>query len=312
MKKSIALPIIIGGTILFLALGAIAFSSVAQPFLCRSCHLEQNIYKAWQKSPHKEVSCSSCHQKPGATGFLVHQVKMARRFSSFVLSSYKEPLVAAVDNSACLQCHQKINKKTVVSNAIRVRHRDFLEEDQKCTDCHSSVGHKGTLLKQTVPSMDKCTRCHDKKTASAKCDLCHLETVKRDTRHSGPWGITHGKDWAKTHGMGNLTICILCHSKKDCNRCHIAMPHDPNWAYQHSKQALKNNCLTCHVRSFCDECHGIEMPHSSAFLPDHPRISKEKGEDFCHRCHLKDDCQQCHLRHIHPGLDRPLPAPGGD
>jgi nitrate/TMAO reductase-like tetraheme cytochrome c subunit len=311
MKKSTILIITASAMVAILML-LVAGPITRQPFFCRSCHLERDIYKAWKASPHKEVSCLDCHQTPGVIGFLVYQVKMTKRISSSLLSSYKKPLISNIDNSSCLRCHQTISKKTAVGNAIRVRHKDFLDEGQKCTDCHGGVGHEKTLRKQNVPSMDKCTRCHDQKTASAKCNLCHLEKVKRNTRHSGSWGITHGKDWAKTHGMGNLTICIICHPKKDCSKCHLAMPHDPNWAYRHSKQALKRDCLSCHVRSFCDECHGIEMPHPSSFLPNHRKVSNKRGKDFCYRCHVKDDCQQCHVRHIHPGLNEPVPAPGGE
>jgi nitrate/TMAO reductase-like tetraheme cytochrome c subunit len=311
MDKRILATIVACVIILILAFAMVGVLITAQPFFCRTCHLKKNTYEAWTKSPHREISCVKCHQKPSVAGYFVDQVKMVKRISSFILSSYQKPLTSNIDNSSCLQCHQKIEKRIVVKNAIRVRHKDFLEEGQECTDCHGTVGHMGTLDKQENPSMEKCANCHNNKIASTKCKICHIEKVKREVRHSGPWKITHGKDWRQTHGMGNLTSCIICHSKKDCSRCHLEMPHDENWPYYHGNMALKDDCFECHVKSFCDDCHRIEMPHPASFLPKHSKITKKKGDELCYRCHIRDDCQQCHVRHTHPGLKQPIPVPEG-
>lgn len=310
MRKRTLLAFVLCLISLILCLGVLNVLVTPKPFFCRSCHLEKNIYRAWTKSPHKEIDCVKCHREPGVLGYLVDQTKMAKRVCSFILSSYQLPLVSNIDNSSCLSCHQKISKKTVVKNAIRVRHKDFLEEGQACTDCHSAVGHQGTLKKQENPTMDKCTSCHNGKIASTKCKTCHVEKVKREVRYSRPGGIIHGKDWRQTHGMGNLTSCIICHSKTDCGRCHLEMPHDQNWPYYHGKKALNNDCLKCHVKSFCNDCHRIEMPHQASFLPKHSKTVEKKGDDVCYRCHIRDDCQRCHINHIHPGLGQPIPMPG--
>ncbi len=311
MRRKISTGVMVSFAVLVLALGAAGALLTPQPFFCRTCHVERDIYKAWTKSPHNEISCLSCHRKPGVSGYLTSQVEMAKRVSSSIFGTYQKPLTSNVDNSSCLPCHKEILKGTVVRSVIKVRHRDFLQEGQACTDCHSGVGHKNTVRKQENPTMDKCTTCHNGKTASKTCKICHVEKAKRKVRNYGPWQVTHGKDWRKTHGMGNLTSCIICHSKEDCSRCHLEMPHVQNWPYYHGKMALKNDCFGCHIQSYCVDCHRIEMPHPESFLPRHSAIVEKKGGELCYRCHVRDDCQYCHVRHVHPGIKQPIPVPEG-
>ena len=43
-------------------------------------------------------------------------------------------------------------------------------------------------------------------------------------------------------------------------------------------------CNRCHSSSFCMGCHGVELPHSGAFIADHPNHVYNQGS-VCMKCH---------------------------
>jgi hypothetical protein len=55
---------------------------------------------------------------------------------------------------------------------------------------------------------------------------------------------------------------------------------------QHSGVARGNPslCNRCHSSSFCVGCHGVELPHSGAFIADHPNHTYNSGS-VCMKCH---------------------------
>ncbi|MDO8886201.1 cytochrome c3 family protein [Candidatus Oleimmundimicrobium sp.] len=282
------------------------YSGVSQKIFCRTCHVIRNEFDALKKSPHKDVPCLSCHGSPGVFGFSFRMADGLQNGLSYVFKTYKEPIVSEVSNDACLRCHYDIKRRLAVNNAIQVSHKEFLDTGYKCSDCHNTVAHGDVIAQPKMPYMDKCTACHNNKKAPTTCGLCHMEKMKREVRTPGPWAITHGPTWERTHGMGNLTTCIICHETEKCERCHIEMPHPESWPYIHGDEAKKgsigDDCCNCHLNSFCEDCHRFEMPHPFGFLPGHPGIVKKNGDEICYTCHIKGDCNACHERHMHPGL----------
>ncbi|MDI6689791.1 MAG: NapC/NirT family cytochrome c [Actinomycetota bacterium] len=276
----------------------------SEPFFCKSCHVMRRPYETWKNSPHSRVSCYDCHGELGALGFLEEKIEELRMILLFPTKSYQRPISSTVKNDGCIHCHREILQKIVVKSAIRISHDDCIPQGGKCTDCHNTVAHGKALTKENNPTMDKCTQCHGKK-ATKDCLKCHVKGERK--RHAGPWAVTHGTTWEKTHGMGDTSTCIICHEKEDCERCHSLMPHQINWPHIHGKKFKKDdkNCLTCHIQSFCDNCHQMEMPHPEGFLKKHSKEFKRLGRGKCLRCHVKKTCGYCHIKHVHPGVVMP-------
>lgn len=278
-----------------------------QSFLCGSCHTIEKNYLSLNNSSHKDTSCFSCHREPGVAGFMLFEVNLLRMTASSLSQLYEKPIIAYVSDSSCLGCHRKIKKGIAVRNGIKISHKE-LSPGEPCTECHNTIPHGDAVKNKKYGTMEKCTACHNGQDAASDCQVCHEKNVKITKRRTGPWQVVHGSKWARTHGMGNLSSCSLCHAEKDCGKCHSQMPHTEDWPYSHGKKAKKtglDKCYKCHNESVCQECHWLEMPHGDRFLPDHPKIYKEKGKKVCFNCHVKYDCDFCHSRHIHRAVAFP-------
>ena len=303
--------------ILPVALATLVFVSLfsllsTQTFLCGACHTQEKSYLSLKNSNHEDASCFSCHREPGFAGFLLFEASLTRMTAATLSGLYEAPIVAYISDASCLRCHEKVKKGVSTRNGIKISHKE-LSSREPCTECHNTIPHGNAVKNKKYGTMEKCTACHDGQSAASDCQVCHEKNVRITKRRTGPWQVVHGSKWMKTHGMGNLSSCRLCHGETDCGRCHFQMPHTEDWPYSHGKKARKaglDQCHRCHDKSVCQECHWIEMPHNAKFLPDHPEIYEEKGEKLCFNCHIKYDCDFCHSRHIHRAVAFPkIPIP---
>ncbi|HAW60381.1 MAG TPA: hypothetical protein DCW86_02785 [Actinobacteria bacterium] len=276
--------------IVFIILLSLTMGSIytSQPSFCKLCHFEKRYHQSWQTSPHKEATCLSCHQEPGAIGFCIEKFEMVKRAISYVKQPQREkPATTQITNDSCLRCHKKIEKKTVVRYTIRVSHKEFLEKGERCVDCHNTVAHERMILAKKYPSMDKCILCHDDRTASSDCELCHVEDIGKRPRET--------MDYPKVH-LEEPTHCRGCHPSEACNECHgLEMPHPPGWekGEGHAREgfARKDVCYRCHSNAFCAKCHSGNWPHEKEFIETHKTATVEE----CARCgHGKNICDLCH------------------
>ncbi len=143
----------------------------------------------------------------------------------------------------------------------------------------------------------------------------------------------------KDHGgecfQKNKELCQKCHgtdfkggpSKKSCDRCHQAYPHEKQFAKgsSHGKAYLKKPqmCIDCHrldggskginSASVCFKCHNYPHPKSWALAKNHGQsyVQEEKKKVVkisCLDCHKKDgefakkygasklpSCDACHV-----------------
>lgn len=163
--------------------------------------------------------------------------------------------------------------------------------------------------------MELCVACHRSAKAPVACDTCHSARTERERLRQGPWQITHGAQWSKTHGLGSIRSCDTCHPEDYCVRCHgTVLPHPPGFGQSHGDEAKRDLkvCASCHdTGTLCTPCHGVEMPHGDGFLKQHSSLAKGLDDPSCTRCHDTEDCVACHVRHVHPG-NAAKPAPGGD
>lgn len=290
-----------------LSLLAILGAGVVLP-QCGLCH-GGALTGATQSSAHRAVACASCHVGTGAArvSFAFQQVgHLAGGIVPAAVSG-----VAAVSDDRCLTCHATVEKKVTTANGLRINHSSCAR-GAKCTDCHSNTAH-GTATKwPRTYNMDVCLHCHGSDPKLSKCDLCHASRKTSDRLTTGPWAVTHGPDWRKTHGMGDEFTCATCHPKGYCDKCHgPGLPHGPQFLGDHSTVATlpSAKCSSCHKPTFCDTCHGVTMPHPLDFIKTHSATVKTSGSVVCARCHSKVDCTRCHELHVHPGGAIGLTAP---
>jgi hypothetical protein len=212
--------------------------------------------------------------------------------------------VTSVPNSRCESCHENISEKSaVVGRALKIDHQACAAAD-RCSRCHMGDVHKADVSPTKSMQMFECLSCHNRTGASQKCDSCHKGRIQRDRVAKGTFAVTHGKNWRRNHGLGNMMSCSACHTSPDCGKCHgVGVPHTEGFVNQHRSFATQPSadCRSCHEKQFCTSCHGVELPHPQSFKARHAREVMEKGEKTCLNCHSKDDCVLCHSLHVHPG-----------
>lgn len=301
-RRSVALVITAVLATLFVVVIGAGVVATSEP-ACTYCH--SAISKAEPAQTHAAVRCTSCH----AAGAIARVT-----FAGTVLSSMVPAQLAGkrdvgpvteTSRAACLSCHSDINSGvTPVSNGLRINHATCAP-GASCDSCHSTVPHGVLTRWKRGPVMEECTACHTAQGAPLTCDTCHAGKSSTERISVGPWQVTHGPNWQKTHGMGDLNSCGGCHAKDYCARCHgVPMPHDVAFGAQHGQLAEANmaSCMTCHkTTAYCQACHGITMPHPADFLKVHASIAKTFDNPTCMRCHARESCDACHNRHVHPG-----------
>lgn len=294
--------ILIAAFVVLIMNAAIALTPV--PSFCRLCHGGE--HQTWKSSTHQKVACNDCHRRPDLFGFVIQRVQVLRMVGSYLTTFYDRPVTAVVFSQSCRRCHAQVEIRTLVVKDLRISHRELKQAGFECTFCHNTVVHGQKVPQPNLISMDKCTICHNRRQAGANCESCHVTTAVRVRRNPrGPWQITHGRQWRRLHGMGDLNNCNVCHRPNFCARCHgVDLPHSDFWLNLHGKDAktAREGCLKCHQQRLCDTCHRIKMPHPASFLPSHSEEMKKLGREKCYQCHLEQGCVRCHETHIHPGL----------
>lgn len=194
---------------------------------CESCHegIRRDTGSATARLPGKGV-CLTCHQED-------------------------------IDEGKCGRCHTVPDEAVALprrrTNA-RFSHAGHLETGATCADCHIQALDGKDLEGKT------CHSCHDGRTASNTCTMCHRPG--QDLRPE-----SHHERWLSSEGHGfaarfDATSCRSCHRQSYCDECHQGQAdiriHSPNYRYTHKLDAKKNgnNCAVCHsTRSFCITCH---------------------------------------------------------
>lgn len=270
---------------------------------CDSCH---DVYPgATARSSHASLDCMECHGA-GNMRYAFNRRVMYEMYLGLGRAKYN---VGAEVNQACITCHKSVAQSGVTTtNGINFSHKDCASQ-LECASCHEHSAHIIQGKWTSTYSMDQCLACHAKEgvvTTGDRCAKCHNgEHHGPDVAHSSVFQTTHGKNWKKSHGAGDLNTCELCHEPAKCAKCHgVGVPHTKGFYQSHGSVALSDDepCLTCHDQAdFCDACHKIEMPHPSNFTKAHTKIAEGDKDPACITCHAQSDCDSCHSAHVHPG-----------
>ena len=285
-------------------------AAASQPITCQACHA--SLVHAAQADPHANVPCDQCHSGPGVAGLVKTRLSVNNMVVYQLVPSFQR-LAPKVRSQECLVCHADQMNKTSTTRGMRMNHVAPLQAGWACQTCHGGVGHSGTAGSGATYTMDMCMSCHSATPSNPKtCEICHSSQLSGGSlgvSSVSPWSVTHGPNWRKTHGMGDLTTCKGCHASDFCNKCHVAnVPHPATYLITHGPEVLarpngSTACLVCHQQSACDNCHGgIPMPHPHGFLKGHSALVKSVGKTSCLKCHQQQSCDGCHTRHTHPGI----------
>ena len=208
-----------------LALGAVAVPLTNHPKFCASCHTIRPSHDSWVKSSHKEVTCVTCHVRPGVAGW-IHDKAWAGTKDLFIhlfgTPTEAHNLMAKVDSSVCLSCHQHILRTTEVAPrdlpapvkdvGLIMSHRKHMEafgvrkQGEGCTTCHAGVVHDQPIKGYPIV-----------------IPRGHVSTDPR------PWN----PDYPEGSHLRRRALA-------DCFRCHDGKT-------EHQGTVLDRKCETCHL-----------------------------------------------------------------
>lgn len=262
-------------------------------FCASTCHEMTSSSDSWKTSTHAKVSCVRCHEGtlPGA----VITGPSSRIASTYYAISGASAAGVAVPSTRCISCHREILEKTVTGQqAVAMSHKEPLAAGATCGDCHALQGHTKSHLSV---GMSACLRCHDGKTASVDCKVCHPSGAEASIS-------------APLEEIGNMVTlpvkpsCEGCHSQTTCDNCHgVRMPHPEDFdePQQHARLAAfegkQRVCFRCHAESDCGECHQSWTAHGADinWKAKHAEYTTADGSGYCVWCHkTKDFCSVCH------------------
>lgn len=297
-KSSRALALVLLGGVVLLVVATVVTSSV--PIGCEGCHARGDFAVQTAATPHAELQCMECH---GGSTFDARLAFGAAQVTGMVMRvADVDPTLASVESSRCAGCHEGLEERISEASGLRIAHKTCAA-GRECAACHSPTAHGAAVSWPRTVTMEMCFECHGGSSAPDDCDVCHASRLPADRIKSGTFAVTHGADWRKTHGLGDMRTCVACHDSSKCDKCHgTGVPHSADFVIKHGEPATSADakCLECHVRAFCSDCHGYEMPHPVEFRRGHARIVERDGEKRCERCHDPADCVRCHEDHVHP------------
>lgn len=265
---------------------------------CTDCH--KSVSTQVEHSSHADLECATCHVSPTMLGRTRFGATLLFGMAVHVVDTTRAPALN-VPNSRCTSCHDDL--AGTAGNTLKIDHEACAPYDQ-CVKCHTNVGHDTEKSISEALDMFDCLSCHNKTQQTQDCDSCHAGRLPEDRIKTGSFAVTHGPDWQKTHGMGNMSACSACHTADKCAKCHgTGVPHTYSFQRVHGSygKSAGAQCATCHTTAYCQDCHGIEMPHPAGFKETHSDTVKADGQDLCMTCHIQSDCTTCHTMHIHPG-----------
>ena len=120
------------------------------PKACINCHIMNDQYDAWSKSPHHaRATCNDCHVPHDSLAhkYLVKAEHGYRHSKGFTFQDFHEPIAmkqASYDvvNENCVRCHEAMTHE--IRLGARGARKGGVNGGIDCIRCHASVAHGST------------------------------------------------------------------------------------------------------------------------------------------------------------------------
>lgn len=190
-----------------------------QRLTCKDCHnalYTKDIVKQDEIVPKMEY-CYGCHDNATATQYCMlchvnstkpdfHKKEWNTLHGKKAAVDKKECLSCHTSKDSCLRCHkgsrgvyQYHNPNIAVSHKfesrLSLRHCRACHSERQCRDCHKASG-----VDYKYPSIK--------------------------TRHPLGWANKSSTNFHGRKARINITTCTTCHTKNECNYCHIWFKRD--------------------------------------------------------------------------------------
>lgn len=169
-RLRLALIGLISSMIIFIITSSVPTLYLISKENCARCHQKEK-HLAEFEIVHRNIPCASCHTQGGLIGDIDNYFKVAGKIYN-VISNEPVKKYFYISNENCLKCHFKITSSLSIRNRIIVRHKEIIDTGQPCVSCHPATD-EGKRLMTSQRIMAACGKCHNEKTASAKCNICH-------------------------------------------------------------------------------------------------------------------------------------------
>lgn len=319
------------GLVLFASSIVVAFSLLffvkvtSQPSFCKSCHVMEPYFEAWETSTHANVTCIECHIPPGFEGTVHSKFLAVSMVANYFTGVYKRSKPwAEIEDRSCLRsgCHDtRLLESTEDFRGVKFDHKPHIEElrrgkQLRCTSCHSNI----VQGEHISVNESACFLCHFKPdtlgfpTDLATCTNCH----------NPPTGVMAADtSFDHTEMLARKADCSSCHAsevagdgfvpRERCNSCHAELQHierynDVEFVHQKHVTDRKVECTACHIQirhgkeavafasaeRTCSQCHGkpddaIERVWRGDLpgIPLSPSSMAKAGME-CESCHVGD------------------------
>ncbi len=262
----------------------------SQPSFCRSCHVMEPYFDAWETSTHHNVTCTECHIPPGLEGTIHSKFLAMSMVANYFTGVYKRSKPwAEIEDRSCLRsgCHDtRLLQSEVDFRGVKFDHKPHIEQPRRgrqlrCTSCHSNIvqGEHITVNEST------CFMCHFKPdsvgipTSLSTCTNCH----------NPPTGVMAADtSFDHTEMLARKADCSSCHAsevagdgyvpRERCNSCHAQQQH----IERYSEHEFVHQMHVTDHKVECTACH-IEIRHGKA------AVAVASSERTCSECHGKPD-----------------------
>lgn len=145
------------GVVIVVATSALVVTG--RPQFCRSCHLMETRYVAWERSAHADkAECLDCHASPGFVGEVVAHLNGARYLVALATGRPQVVLRAEIPQGTCAKCHRP-GGLSPTSDGVPIAHIAHFEADVQCQECHKGF-HDDLGGGRLQADLSTCDDCH--------------------------------------------------------------------------------------------------------------------------------------------------------